>query len=372
MLLKETKLRLLDLFTSFAEEEKDLEQLRQNLCETACFEPYIAFRRIDSSNLGFLSTSNLLEFLSSYNFFHNHQNIQFYINHYDQDYDKKLSYSEFLQSVLPLDNSELRFSISQRPIKKLEDFNEGIIQKIEKKLAFLINREINFYIKFEKEKLNLISYSNFDIFHIFQSLALRDREEIGFEDLKVFFFKNSFEIKDNDILLILRRIDLNGDGKIEFHEFENAFLPKTKFVKEKENKDLNQPKGGRIQNFQTSRQFEDKRDFFSKSFNVTSNSKMFNFKNIGFNEHIQSVLGIFNYYLKIEKIYEDLKQELAMREDFNLFDLFNCFDKLGQGFILTSELEYRLNDIQMHPDKNELLAFINILNLKVEGKIKLD
>ena len=188
MLLKETKLRLIDLFLSFAEEEKDLEHLRQSLCETPSFEPYLAFRRIDSSFMGFLNSENILSFLSSYNFYHNHQNIQFYINHYDQDFDKKLSYLEFLQSVLPQDNSELRFSISQRPIKQAEDFTELQINEIEKKTAFLINKEINFYIKFERDRQNLFNSQDFDILAVVQNLALRDKQEIGFEDLKVIYY----------------------------------------------------------------------------------------------------------------------------------------------------------------------------------------
>ena len=363
MLLKETKLRLLDLFSSFSEEEKDLENLRQTLCETPSFEPYLAFRRIDVSNQGFITTENLLEFLCSYNFFHNEPNIQSYIHHYDQDFDRKLSYSEFLQSVLPQDNSELRFSISQRPIKRTEEFDENIIREIEKKMVFLINREIQFYIKFEKDRQNLLNSVDSDLIHVFQSLALRAKQEIGFEDLKVFFMKNSYEVKDNEIVLILRRIDLNGDGKIDFHEFEDAFLPKNRFLNEKLPNKLNKNAVSSEKNYKKT--LGEKCEIYKNS-----NRNLKGFKNRGLNEQVKGILELFDYYLKIERNYEDLKQELAMRDDFNLLNLFRVFDKLGKGFILVTELERGLNEIQLNPDKNEILVFVRVLNLNVEGKIK--
>ena len=59
-----------------------------------------------------------------------------------------------------------------------------------------------------------------------------------------------------------------------------------------------------------------------------------------------------------------------MREDFNLLNLFRVFDKIGKGFILVTELQRGLNEIQLNPDKNEILLFVGALNLNVEGKIK--
>jgi len=326
----------------------------------------LAFRRLDTSNLGFLTTTNLNNFLSNYNFFHNPIKIQCYINHYDQDFDQKLSYSEFLQSVLPQDNSELRFSISQRPIKRAEEFERAFIEEIEKKLAFLLNREIQFYIKFERQKRNLLKSVDYDGFRLFSSLAIRNKEEIGFEDLKVFFMKNSYEINDFDIVLMLRRIDLNGDGKIDFNEFEDAFLPKNKYSNEKQNS-MAMKATEKNQNLKKNypKIFDEKKEYYS-----SNNNNLKNFKNKGMGQQIEEIVEIMNYFLKIEKIYEDLKQELAMMDDFNLFDIFKVFDKTAKGFILPTELEFGLNEIHINVEKEEMLVFIRTLNVKTEGKIK--
>ena len=368
MLLKETKLALLDLLCAFSEEEKDLESIRQSLCETPCFEPYLAFRRIDTSNSGFLTTGNISNFLSTYNFFHNPQKTQSYISHYDQDFDLKLSYSEFLQSVLPMDNSELRFSISQRPIKRADEFEPIIIEEIEKKLAYLLNREILFYVKFDRPKKNLLKTVDDDLFTLFSSLALRNKNEIGFEDLKVFFMKNSYEINDNDIILMLRRIDLNGDGKIDKNEFEDAFFPKNKYSNQKNNSFLKKKTKETLEKTKKSqKELNDKREFFSnKSLN---NNNLKSFKNKGVGQQIEEVVELMGFFLKIEKNYEELKQELAMMNDFNLFDLFNVFDSTGKGYVLPSEFEFGLNEMQIYPEKEEIMVFILALNPKNDGKI---
>ena len=368
MLLKETKLALLDLLCAFSEEEKDLESIRQSLCETPCFEPYLAFRRIDTSNSGFLTTGNISNFLSTYNFFHNPQKTQSYISHYDQDFDLKLSYSEFLQSVLPMDNSELRFSISQRPIKRTDEFEPIIIEEIEKKLAYLLNREILFYVKFDRPKKNLLKTVDDDLFTLFSSLALRNKNEIGFEDLKVFFMKNSYEINDNDIILMLRRIDLNGDGKIDKNEFEDAFFPKNKYSNKKNNSFLKKKTKETLEKTKKSqKELNDKREFFSnKSLN---NNNLKSFKNKGVGQQIEEVVELMGFFLKIEKNYEELKQELAMMNDFNLFDLFNVFDSTGKGYVLPSEFEFGLNEMQIYPEKEEIMVFILALNPKNDGKI---
>ncbi len=47
MLSYETKLKLAEFLSVFAEQEQQIETVRQLLCEQPTFEPYAAFRRID-------------------------------------------------------------------------------------------------------------------------------------------------------------------------------------------------------------------------------------------------------------------------------------------------------------------------------------
>ena len=157
---------------------------------------------------------------------------------------------------------------------------------------------------------------------------------------------------------------MNGDGKIDIREFENAFAPKNKYLSEKKTKICSKFNEKCIipdKNYK--KILEEKREIYAKS-----NNRIF--KNKGFNEHFEGIIELLDFYLKVERNYEDLKQELAMRDDFNLFDLFKIFDKVGKGFILASELMDGLNQFDLNPDNDEILVFVRTLNLKIEGKLK--
>ena len=180
--------------------------------------------------------------------------------------------------------------------------------------------------------------------------------------------KNSYEINDNDIILMLRRIDLNGDGKIDKNEFEDAFFPKNKYSNQKNNSFLKKKTKETLEKTKKSqKELNDKREFFSnKSLN---NNNLKSFKNKGVGQQIEEVVELMGFFLKIEKNYEELKQELAMMNDFNLFDLFNVFDSTGKGYVLPSEFEFGLNEMQIYPEKEEIMVFILALNPKNDGKI---
>lgn len=105
MFKKETKQRLCELLICFGEEEKEIESLREALCLTSAFEPYLAFKYIDEENKKFINSENLVEFLSKYSIFHSEKNAFLYINHYDQDNDGQLSYLEYLIHILKHMNS---------------------------------------------------------------------------------------------------------------------------------------------------------------------------------------------------------------------------------------------------------------------------
>lgn len=85
-----------EILIAFARSEKQLEILRQSLCELPDFEPYAAFRHLDQQRKNFLQTQDFLSFFQS-----NRINIEdsivedVLVHHYDYDHDGKLCYGEY-------------------------------------------------------------------------------------------------------------------------------------------------------------------------------------------------------------------------------------------------------------------------------------
>lgn len=53
--------------------------------------------------------------------------------------------------------------------------------------------------------------------------------------------------------------------------------------------------------------------------------------------------------ISINREIDDLKRELALRSDFNLFDAFKVFDKKSRGYLTRFETEQVLNSMQIYP-----------------------
>ena len=113
MLSVETQYNLREFFQTLGDYELSIEHLRQKLASNPDFEPYGAFLRLDKSNSKTLSGEEILSFLHENQRPHyTLRDCQFVINYFDIDQDGALSYTEFMQMVLPCDNLDLRSEAS--------------------------------------------------------------------------------------------------------------------------------------------------------------------------------------------------------------------------------------------------------------------
>ncbi len=155
MLSFETRTILQDLLLEIAAHERQIEVLRQILCEQPDFESYATFRRIDRLRRGFITASDLTEFLLSNGIHHSEEECELLINHYDRDLDGRLQYSEYLKPtlpfcnnkhpfrllpiLLPMDNPELRTITTQRKVYDV-GYDEFLPYEVEYALARLFAR----------------------------------------------------------------------------------------------------------------------------------------------------------------------------------------------------------------------------------------
>ena len=77
------------------------------------FEPYTAFRRIDHANTGFIDADQLTQFQRE-NGYRELEPGDFsqMIKYFDLDGDQKLNYHDFMQLLLPCNDSYLRAAVS--------------------------------------------------------------------------------------------------------------------------------------------------------------------------------------------------------------------------------------------------------------------
>ncbi len=74
--------------------------------------------------------------------------------------------------------------------------------------------------------------------------------------------------------------------------------------------------------------------------------------------------------IAFENDLEIAKQDLAVCKDFNIFDSFRLFDKLGKGLITSQDLEEFLNEISIYPEKDEIYLFFRRYDSDNDGRIR--
>ena len=83
-----------DILFELSDGERQIEIIRQLLCEQRHFEPYAAFRRLDRTRKNSLDCQDISNFLA-YNDMDVPANIcSLFIKRYDKDEDNKLNYTE--------------------------------------------------------------------------------------------------------------------------------------------------------------------------------------------------------------------------------------------------------------------------------------
>ena len=216
MISIETELKLSNIFLALAEGEKSIDINRQILVELEDFDPYQVFTYLDIEQKNHINIPDLQNYFQENEINVNKEEIELIILFYDKDYDGVLSYAEFvnfLQSEYSkkrkfLDNSK-NINISSLPHDVEQGLKHLLINEIElsKKIIGLLD-----------ELKKRYDFNIHDLYH-----AVKSWNYIEENSLRNFFERNQVSYLESDIRKIIKRLDFNGDGKIDFSEF-HAFL----------------------------------------------------------------------------------------------------------------------------------------------------
>ena len=222
MVSPETEAKLAKIFINLAKGERKAEVSRQVLGENPDFNSFQLFKLLDKENKNYIDSTSIVNFLTSKGISLDNNEAQLLILFYDLNYDGVLSYNEFINLI---ENKRSPQDLSNLNINNINNINNS------SNIPLSFNISYSFLKLFEKEielarKIILLlndirSDKNFDIHELYHKVKISNF--INEDGIKNFLDKNNEYFLDSDIIAILKRLDLNKDGKVDLCEF-HAFL----------------------------------------------------------------------------------------------------------------------------------------------------
>ena len=150
-----------------------------------------------------------------------------------------MDYQEFLQFVLPCNHPVLRCAVTQRrPTRTIDeirqyDQRQFLDVTVESTLCQLIYAEVSYHLEIQAYKDKLVHTHDFTMQKAFKAVDDWNYGYIDQSNLKRFLINMGYIKVSNKkgkahekyrqlVLAILRRFDLNGDGKVSLMEFKQG------------------------------------------------------------------------------------------------------------------------------------------------------
>ena len=225
---------LLEYFKTIKKYNDKLEAIKEKLCLTDNFDPNQIFDFLDFQKNGFLTSKNIIYFLNQTNTKYEEQYTRVLVHNYDKDGDFTLNKKEFLNMILPY-KKELKEKI-------LSSINEIIT-------SYDLNHDIkNIFNEIIKEELKLAEDSFYAVKNIYGSPKfttyesftdiVKNESYITRKNLNLFLRENGIEYTEDDIYMLMFRIDNDDDNMISYVEFQDIFYPLKNLEKYNDNQNI--------------------------------------------------------------------------------------------------------------------------------------
>jgi len=201
-----------------ANAERQIERCRQQLAEELDFEPYTAFRRVDRGGNGYLSSYELTDFLRDNGILCTDADGYALLRLYDSNADGRLSYSDFMNAVLPRTEASLRGRATARSSYYVGP-RDRLPRDVEYHLSRVLEKELEGLRKIESARLSLSDRYDWNLLDAFRNV---DDYRVGYvspDSLHAFLRKNGELPTDDEIDAVYRYLDRDGDGRLSYLEF---------------------------------------------------------------------------------------------------------------------------------------------------------
>lgn len=392
------------LFLEIAKNERSIQITRQVLCESTDFDAHQIFYNFISNDNKNITYVDIINFLSSNEIQITEEEAKLIILFYDQNLDGKLCFEEFI-NLVKNEKSSINFKSNYSNDMRLS-FN------IKFSLCKLLEKEINLtkiIIEMLKELRCKYGFNIHDIYH-----SVKSWNFITSDSIKKFLINNNSRFLESDIHLIMRRLDINKDGKIDLCEFHallgypkcsfcclcikcdicgssycnKCFVPNhncaqhnctysnnSNFNKNSENENQSPNISNDVNNKINNNNIDNKDELSDNIVNydhLKSSSTIYIKK--GYNEKenidkIQKFNNFLNFLMEGENRIENIKIELCKNEDFNVEDIFRLFEKNGRGILDQDDLKYGFGVVGIFPSDYNMGLFMKRYDLQKKGFI---
>lgn len=402
---------------SVAEMEEDLETYRRIIKKVpGGVDTYGIFNFVDTHQQKIIDEFGLMDFLSKNDILSTHQEVKQLITFYDADLDGGLNYGEFLNIILPNKEDveadfdvELMNNISNSGFKINTTRENNYKHTVYNLTLQILEKELNLSRIFLQEEEN-VKQENF-----FNIIERSGRKYFKYDELKKFFNRNALVVSDDDVNSVIRRLDIDRDGKVSTIEFYSVFNCKRGRAKPKDFRDDFSHSYSQI--FHESKR-ESPSNFMGNSDASYASTKIYSktpdrgIKKDLNNSSVQKFGRHFKYKLQnhvptyipklkpkipnlipkyrsadhdypskeeiqffdflrnlieIENGIEQLKCNLSLKDDFNLERIFYTFETEGKQYVTLSEFKEGLNKLDLFPTTEEINTLLKKYDLNKTG-----
>ena len=339
-----TLIKVGTLLSTLSEAEKDIDISRQILNENFDFEPYLIFTYLDRENKNKITIDDIIYYLNLKNIYVSKEEANKIISFYDEDKDDNLSYMEFIYLI---QSSKHIINVNGNLYNRKVYENKKISQNVEYSFIQLLDKELSLVRRIFSLINEIKSQGDYDIEKLFNLMKIYTN--ITAEGIDKFFteiLQKPINRQSNFIRNIIKRIDINNDGRIDLNEFKNFFNTyKTTNIEE-----LNLKKDNNINN-----------NNLIINMNNQNGVSDFVFDN-KFNDFITELMSI-------EEKIENAKIDLALRHDFNIENIFRFFDFDNKGYITINDFERGFNKLSLYPNPLEIKVVFNKYDSNMKNQI---
>jgi Ca2+-binding EF-hand superfamily protein len=175
------------------------------------FEPFAAFTRLDRNANGKIADLELYQFLRDNDVnYVTLRDCQIVCKYFDLDNDGGLNYQEFMQLMLPCDDMILRSAATQRKTYSVGRY-ERLPALVERELTVLLEKEIAYHTKVERQKVDLSLRYDWTNRAAFETVDTTRDYVLNHRNIQSFLRINGFYATDSEIVAIIRRLDIDAD-----------------------------------------------------------------------------------------------------------------------------------------------------------------
>ena len=395
------------IFLEIAKHERSIQITRQVLCESTDFDAHQIFYNLISNDNQNITYVDIINFLSSNEIQITEEEAKFIILFYDKNMDGKLCFEEFI-NLVKNEKSSINFKSNYSNDMRLSFNIKFSLCKLLEKEIYLTKSIIEMF----KELRCKYGFNIHDIYH-----SVKSWNFITSDSIKKFLINNNSKFLESDINLIMRRLDINKDRKIDLCEFHAVLgYPKCNFCclcikcdncgssycdkcfisnhncsqhnsnysnsnnsgfnKNTENENQNPYVNNDINAKIINKNNHNDNDEFSD--NIASYDQLRSVSTInmnkGYNEKenidkIQKFNHFLNFLMEGENKIENIKIELCQNEDFNVEDTFRLFEKNGRGILDLDDLKYGFGVVSIFPSDYNMGLFMKRYDLQKKGFI---